>query len=200
MQILNLAAAAQGVPALQGIFVITMPDCLLFDSYVLPSMQEASDDIAALFGEILRNQREALKLLGGWSSSLQITVESSDRLLHLREIQDNFLIVFSFEAHLPIGMARLFGRRIIEELHNQLQEFYAPSSSPSLSDEQPRAARILEYLKLYAPDPHASMMRLALRTGIPLEHLEVPSSLSAQALAQVEEAVCDILGIDQLSL
>ncbi len=199
MQILNLPAAAEGVPALQGIFVITMPDCLLFDSYVLPVLQEASEELAAIFGDLIRNHREALRLMGSWSSELQITVESSDRLLHLREMREDFLLVFAFESNLPLGMARLFGRRIGETLQLQLEGFQGIGSEQE-TEQSPRAARILEFLQRYAPDPHASMMRLALRTGIPMEHLEEPASLSPQALAKVEEAVCDILGIDQLNV
>ncbi len=199
MQILNLPAAAEGVPALQGLFVITMPDCLLFDSYVLPVLQEASEELAAMFGELVRNHREALRLMGSWSSELQITVESSDRLLLLRELREDFLLVFVFESSLPIGMARLFGRRIGETLQLQLEGFQETDAEGE-AEQSPRAARILEFLQRYAPDPHASMMRLALRTGIPMEHLEAPASLSPQALAKVEEAVCDILGIDQLNV
>lgn len=196
MQMLDLASLAEGVPGLRGIFLSAMPDCLLLDSYLPHHDPWPSEELASLFGDLLVKHRQTLQLLQTWSPEIQVTIESSDFTLILREIRSDFVAGFVFEPTSPFGMIRLFSKRLQDTLAQQLASL---QPEPSASADS-RAARILDFLQRYAPDPHTSLMRLALKTGIPLENLEQPSSLAPAHLHKVEEAVCDILGIDQLQL
>src|SRR5688572_33085842 len=45
------------------------------------------------------------------------------------------------------------------------------------AQQRPRAVKITEFLEKYAPDPHAALHRVALRTGIPLGTLRKPEQL-----------------------
>ena len=65
---------------------------------------------------------------------------------------------------------------------------------------RPRAVRLLDFFRRYAPDPHASLLRLSLRTGIPVERLETPDDLDDAQVDGIATAVRDILGQDQVGL
>lgn len=76
----------------------------------------------------------------------------------------------------------------------------AASSASAAPKERPRAVRLLEFFRRYAPDPHASMLRLSLRTGISLEALDRPEDLDEVQVDAVANAVSDILGQEQVGL
>ncbi|MCB9650941.1 MAG: hypothetical protein H6730_30775 [Deltaproteobacteria bacterium] len=81
-----------------------------------------------------------------------------------------------------------------------------PTSTPARAGEapktssapRPRAVRLLEFFNRYAPDPHASTLRLSLRTGIGVEQLANPEALSEDQVEALAVAVRDILGQEQL--
>lgn len=72
--------------------------------------------------------------------------------------------------------------------------------SASAEDHRPRAVRLLEFLRRYAPDPHVTMLRLSLRTGISLEQLDRPEELDGSQIDQLAESVRDIIGQEQLGI
>jgi len=78
------------------------------------------------------------------------------------------------------------------------------ASSPSLSavdtKARPRSVRLLEFFRRYAPDPHASMLRLSLRTGISLDQLERPEALDEAQVEVLAGSVRDILGQDNVGV
>ena len=81
----------------------------------------------------------------------------------------------------------------------------SPPAPPLPSDEQgpaarPRAVRLLEYLQRYAPDPHVSLLRLSLRTGIALERLDRPELLTNEQVESMAASVRDIIGKEQLGI
>lgn len=65
---------------------------------------------------------------------------------------------------------------------------------------RPRAVRLLEFLHRYAPDPHVSMLRLSLRTGIALEKLDRPELLTNEQVEAMAASVRDIIGQEQLGI
>lgn len=188
----TLEQAVQGIPSLRGVFVTAMPDCLLFDSWTRPDEKWASEEASAYFGDLVRANREALKSLASWSSEMQVTIESSDLLLVLRELSEGFVVTFAFEHKAPLGMVRLQIKRTLSVLEDLL-----PSVQP---EEKPRAVRVKEYLLRYAPDPHAVMQRVSLRTHLPVEDLESPERLDEEQCDQFERCVKEILGIETLNL
>lgn len=75
-----------------------------------------------------------------------------------------------------------------------------PIGREPISSTRPRSVRLLDFFRRYAPDPHASMLRLSLRTGIPLSQLEQPEALSDEQVESIARSVRDILGQDQMSI
>ncbi|HMR09290.1 MAG TPA: carbon storage regulator, partial [Polyangiaceae bacterium] len=64
-----------------------------------------------IFDEIERANREALKSLGSWSAEMQVTIESADLLLVLRELRNDFVVTFANHRTAALGMVRLQVKR-----------------------------------------------------------------------------------------
>lgn len=58
----------------------------------------------------------------------------------------------------------------------------------------------MKYLDEHAPDTHAVLLRVSVQTGLSVERLRAPGTLTDTELGQVEEAVRRILGVDQINL
>lgn len=189
----KLRAVFNDTPALRGVFVTAMPDCLLFTHWQRENERWIAEEAAAYFGDLVRANREALRALSSWSSDMQVTIESRDVLLVIREINANFVVACAFEKNAALGMVRMYVRRVLSVLEELL---------PKIEQKQlPRSVRILEFLDRYAPDAHAVRHRVALRTGIPFETLQSDAAaLNEAQVGALEEAVCDILGLDRVEV
>lgn len=188
----GLKQAIEGIDLLQGVFITMMPDCLLYDSWMRQEQAWTPEDIASYFGDLIRANREALKSLRAWSSEMQITVESADLLLVLTELKEDFVVGFVFDRKAPLGMVRLYTKRMLSSIEALLPQFQI--------EERERSVRIVEFVQRYAPEPHTVLLRVSLQTRIPLEDLQQPQGLSAEEVENLELAVCDILGLEQLNL
>ncbi len=71
-----------------------------------------------------------------------------------------------------------------------------PDTHPPRHVVGDRVRHVLRHLEENAPDPHLVRIRVALRTGLGIEAIQNPESLTADALVLVESAAEDILGID----
>ena len=180
-------------PSLRGVFVTAMPDCLLFTHWQRENESWVAEEAAAYFGDLVRANREGLRALSSWSSEMQVTIESSDVLLVLRELRGDFVVTLAFRRDVPLGMVRMYVRRVLSVLEELL---------PKVEQKQlPRAVRILEFLDRYAPDAHAVRHRVALRTGITYDTLQSSAAqLSPSQVEALEAAVCDILGLDRIEV
>lgn len=187
-----LQQAVADVPQLVGIFITAMPDSLLFASWVREGSAWSAEDVASYFGDLVRSNRQALKALGSWSSEMQVTIESAETLVVLRELSEDFVCGCIFERSAPLGMVRLHLKRLLERVVAALPKVQA--------EDRPRAARILEFLERYAPDPHAVLLRVSLRSGLTLDQLKTPATISQADTQKLEETACRILGVPQLSL
>jgi len=184
--------AASEIPQLIGIFVTAMPDSLLFSSWVRDGTEWSPEDVAAYFGDLIRANRQGLKALGSWSSEMQVTIESAESLVVLRELSSDFVCGCVFERSAPLGMVRLNLKRLLERVGQALPKVQA--------EDRPRGTRIMEFLDRYAPDPHAVTLRVSLRAGISIDDLKSPGALSVDQVRRLEETACKILGVHQLSL
>lgn len=187
-----LEQAVAEVPQLIGIFVTAMPDALLFSSWVREGTDWSAEDVASYFGDLIRANRQGLKALGSWSSEMQVTIESAESLVVLRELSSDFVCGCVFERTAALGMVRLHLKRLLERVNQALPKVQA--------EDRPRGLRIMEFLDRYAPDPHAVTLRVSLRSGISLDELKSPGSLSPDQVKRLEETACKILGVNQLSL
>ncbi len=187
-----LHQALEAVPSLKAVFVTAMPDCLLFLSWERDGQGTAAEDIAAYFGDLIRANRQGLKALGTWSEEMHVTIEADQALVVLRELGTDFVVSFVFDRASPLGMIRLNVRQLVTLMHSHLPKVEAT--------ERPRAIRVIEFLLRYAPDPHMALQRVALRTGVELERLERPEGLESDETSLIEQATCDILGLESLGL
>lgn len=69
-----------------------------------------------------------------------------------------------------------------------------------VASSKSKTLRIIEHLEADAPDRYAALQRLALQTGLALEALENPDSLTDEQRALIEEAAKRILGVDTLEI
>ncbi len=191
MSDVRLQDLVQDVPGLSALFLTLMPDCLLYDAWVDAGERSwRPEDVASYFGDLVRANREGLKALESWSSDMQVTIESADALVVLKELRGDFVVSLVFERRVPLGMVRLYTRRLLERLDGVL---------PAVEvHERPAAVRALEFVQRYAPDPHAVMLRMSLKTGLPLEQLERPDQLDEAQTQAVLDAARDVLGLEQL--
>jgi len=188
-----LEHAVVGVPSIRAVFITAMPDCLLYEAWVREENSEwAVEDVASYFGDLVRANRHGLKALGSWSSEMQTTIESADMLVVLKEITSDFVCGCVFERGAPLGMVRLHLKRLLERILANLPSVH--------NEERPRGVRIVEFLDRYAPDPHAVLLRVSLRTGIPIDALKAAESMTADQIALMEESACRLLGLKQLNI
>jgi len=187
-----LDRVAANVPSLRAVFITAMPDCLLYRSWTRGEVDWAVEDVASFFGDLIRANREGLKALGAWSSEMQATVESSDALIVLKELTEDFVCGCIFEAGAPLGMVRLHMKRMLEVIKEQLPQYEI--------ERRPRGVRVVEFLRRYAPDPHSVLMRVALRSGLDIDLLENPETLNDEQIVKVEEATKRILGLTELNV
>lgn len=187
-----LEKVVEDIPSLRATFITAMPDCLLFAAWQSRDVEMAVEDVAAYFGDLVRSNRQGLKALGAWSSEMQITIESADSLIILREVNADFVFGAIFERSAALGMVRLHLKRMLDRVNAILPK--------ATTEERPRGVRIVEFLDRYAPDPHAVLLRASLRTGVSLEALQNAERLSDEQVAKLEEAACRILGLKELNL
>ena len=187
-----LKQAVEDVPSIKAVFITAMPDCLLFGSWLRADSSWSEDQVATYFGDLFRANREGLKALGSWSSEMQVTIESPDNLVILHELSSDFVCACVFERAAALGMVRLHTQRLLERISSSLPTFEA--------EERPRGVRVLEFLNRYAPDPHAVLLRVSLRTKLPMDLINSPEQLSPSQVSQVEETACGILGLPSLNI
>ena len=188
----NLPDAVAGIPSLRGCFISIMPDALLFDSWIREGEAWVAEEVAAYFGDLVRANREGLKALNSWSSDMQVTIESSDILLILKEIQTDFVVGVVFDRHAPLGMVRLYVTRLIDRL--------VPMLPTEAIEERTKGVRILEFLQRYAPDPHTVMLRVALKLNLNIESLNDPDEVELIDVDELERTAKEILGLDTLNI
>jgi hypothetical protein len=180
------------VDRLQAVVITAMPDCLLYDSWADESSTANSEEAATYFGDLVRANQEALRVLDAWSEDMQVTIESGGLLIILQRVGEHFTVGFVFSDDAPLGMVRLQTRRMLSVLEDSLPTFEV--------EETPRGQKVLDFVERYAPDPHTVLLRVAVKARIPLDELKSPENLTGDTLERVEEAVRDILGLDSLNL
>lgn len=191
-QVQSLSHLTADVPSLRAVFVTVMPDCLLFDSWIRGDTEWSAEFVASYFGDMVRANREGLKALGAWSADVQHTIETPEYLIVLKELDQDFVCTCVFDRNAALGMVRLQTRKLHKAIGELLPQFEV--------EERPHGVRVVEFLERYAPDAHAVLLRVSLRTGIDRSLLQSPQDLAPEQVVQVERAACQILGLQELSL
>lgn len=181
------------ITSLQGLVISVMPDSLLYDSYFAQSGGVPEDDIASQLGELFQTCQGLSRMLKHKGDS-QILVDGDSGPIIIQEVEKRFVAGMWFSAHTPLAVARSFAKHVVQLISERIDTEKTSSPEEFVSN----AVRILRYLKQYAPDPHTSLMRIALKTGIPLPSLNQPQQLDELQTTKIERAVCDVLGVEEL--
>ena len=189
----QLQTLATNVDKLQAIFVIAMPDALLFDSWVTLKHQHwDATEIASYFGDMIRANRRGLKSLSSWSDEMQITVETKDSHLIMHELESDFVVVAIFEPNFALGLIRFEMMSLLKKLDEILPK--------GEIERRSQGVRTVDFLLRYAPDSHAVLQRVALMTGITIEKLKNPTELNDEDAEIIQEAAKSILGLNQIDI
>ncbi len=191
-QRISIGPLVKDITGIRALVIAVMPDCLLFDSWKHDEEKFEPEDVASYFGDLIRANREGLRALSSLTQEMQVTIEAGDRLVILRELPGNFVAGFVMKADTPLGMVRIHVKRTLERLAEMM-----PTFKPQ---ERPKGVRVIDYLKRYAPDPHAALLRLSLRTGLPMDVLGHPEALNEEQTATVAATVRDLLGLEELNV
>ena len=185
-----LKESASAITHLEGVVIAQLPECVAWDSWSRASWD--AEEVAAYFGDMSRAGRNALKTAGTAGDSLRLTLETGDKLVMVEELNSNFVAVYLFEKKIQMGMARLRMRQINKVIQSNL-----PGDE---LQERSRAERIMAFLLRYAPDAHAVPMRISLQTGILIDRLNQPDSLTPEETSLLEVAAQNVLGVQQLRI
>jgi predicted regulator of Ras-like GTPase activity (Roadblock/LC7/MglB family) len=189
---ITLNSLISGIKGIEGLFLTAMPDCLLYDSWVSKEKSWSAEEVAVYFGDLIRSNREGLKALNAYSADMQVTIESSDLMVVLKEVRGDFVIGFVFDKSMPLGMIRLQVDKIVSRI--------MPTLPVIEVEKRSQGAKIMEYLNRYSPDSHAVINRLVLQTGLSKEKLTNPDLIDEHELKKLENAAMTILGVKELRL
>ncbi|MEZ4237426.1 MAG: hypothetical protein R3F59_15020 [Myxococcota bacterium] len=185
-----LDRAAREAANLDGIVITKLPDCVEWRGWTRWSW--STSDVAAYFGDLVRANRNAMKVVAGAPERVALTIEAPGHKILAQDLRADLVAVYIFNDSESLGAARLVARRLHQQILQNL-----PSSELV---ERTRGERIWEFLLRYAPDAHAVPMRVALQTGLTPKNLADPAKLTEAQTKQLEAAAKDILGVDSLGL
>jgi len=185
-----LTNSAKELQNLEGVVIVKMPDCVEWGSWTRASWSPS--EVAAYFGDIVRANRAAMKVVAGSTEGLSLTIEAPNHRILTQELRPDTAVVYVFDDVAPLGLVRLQAKRLCKVISEHL-----PSEA---LEQRSRAERIMEFLLRYAPDAHAIPMRVSLQTGIPIDALRDPASLDDAQTDLLEAASQDILGVATLGI
>jgi hypothetical protein len=128
MEQLSLATLIADIPSLRGVFVTSMPECSLYQSWSSPSEQWDTEQAGKYFGDLVRSNTSALKSLGAAPENMVVTIESGDLLIVLRCVK-RFAIGVLFHRNTPLGLVRLHVGKIVGRLESGLPDIQVKDAS-----------------------------------------------------------------------
>ena len=120
------------------------------------------------------------------TKNVEILISTSQYIIALN-LNENKLVGAYFEAKTLQGVAKRYMQRICSVLQNE-------------PHKQTRITKIIAYLFEHSPNKSTAKLRLSLKTGIALADLEQSEEINTANTTQIEQAVCEILGLNSLPL
>lgn len=233
-----LDGLAYGIEYLDAIIVFYAGDAHVHAAWVRPEAGFTAEEMAPRLRDAYRSCHAAARALETHSVAVSptptlsdafVSLETPARITFLRRIR-GYVVSVSFDAAVPLGMARMIAGRLASTLGPELpREGSASDASRPPTAEEPdpktlavprprttrtsrpppprpttgeldRARRLIHYAEEHAVDSHVVRLRIALRAGLTPLALEHPEALGADAMVLIENAVADILGLDQATL
>ena len=139
----DIGRVALGAPALQQVFVVSRPECLLVKSWAR-NERSNTEDAAALIGKLFRDCDDALKATSGSAEPRTLMVESNDRVLVVARVAEDMAAAFVFEQSAPLGLIRVQARQLTAQLartlaaENSRPPAHTSATSPRATAPAPR--------------------------------------------------------------
>ena len=125
----DIARVALGAPALQQVFVVSRPECLLIKAWAR-NEHSNMEDAAALIGNLFRDCDDALAAVGGQNDPRTLMVEAADRVVVVSRVAEDMAAAFVFEPTAPLGLIRVQARQLTAQLARTLASTPAPARTP----------------------------------------------------------------------
>jgi len=181
-----LKSAAGEVEHLQGVVVAQRHDSTVWHAWSAEGHTLEAN--VAYFCDMARAGQRAVGAAD--ASGVRLSVETDGRVVFVEGSGARYLTILSFAPAVDRFLARAASRRLHATISHHLPEEGAADLC--------KAERVMAFLLRYAPDAHAAPMRLALQTGISLERLQTPAALTDSETSALEDAVRNLLGIEDL--
>ena len=126
----DIARVALGAPALQQVFVVSRPECLLVKAWAR-NERSNTEDAAALIGNLFKDCDDALLAVGGQNEPRTLMVESSDRVVVVSRVAEDMAAAFVFEQSAPLGLIRVQARQLTAQLARTMAADPSPPPQPN---------------------------------------------------------------------
>lgn len=159
----NLRVVASDIPGITAAIVVAMPDCLHIGSWEKGGESLPMETLGTYFGDLVRSNRAAMRVLEGDPEHISLTIESLHRKVLIREVSKDFVLGVVFTSETPLGVARMGLERMVLPVSEELKAFEIT--------ERPRIQRAMDHLMAYGAEAHVMLDRIAIQTGIPTPRL-----------------------------
>lgn len=133
---LGLQQLARPIHGLEAILVSMTDDDLMFDAWSRDGRIATNEDAAGYLGLFVRTRKEVLDGLGFTRGPIRASIETDDRIILFRHIQDEYLLMFVFQTQVTFGLARVHA----EELKQQIAERIQGPKEPTPPRPKPHQA------------------------------------------------------------
>lgn len=125
----------QPVDGLRALIITVSPDNLLYDYWSREDLVDSPDESATFFGDLLRVHFEALETIHVPRGDIQITLETGDHVVVLKNMRNAYVVTFVFHRDMQFGIVRMLSRQICELLLQQLP-FYDEEDEEIVADPE----------------------------------------------------------------
>jgi hypothetical protein len=104
----DMESIVSGIKKLNGVLVVTIPDCLLYSAWQASEDDWDAEVIGAYLGQLLASGVDGLRSVDEWSGLSDITLELKQGLMVVRPAKGGeFAVGYVFEPGTPLGWVRI---------------------------------------------------------------------------------------------
>ena len=130
----DIESIVSGIRQLDGIIVVTVPDCLLYSAWQKNGTSWDAEVAGAYFGQLLTSGTDGLRSIEGWQHLKQMFLEMSEGMMVLRRVQGaEFVVGYIFDKKAALGWVRLQVDRTFPLIQQQLQSAMAQMGSEEVA-------------------------------------------------------------------
>ncbi len=193
----HLQSLAENLPGIHSMLVLSKYSGDVLQSWSQPSGPVISSGGSAL-ARLYRAGMEVNDALQLKDGVQVVCLWNGDQHLLLFPLHQEALFACSFNDSVSPTAAMESAHEAYQTLieNQELAVAVGQDRLLAAADVSNEGRRLLEVFQRQAPDPHACLLRLALRTGLPVSTLEQPDDWTEPQLILVSESMQAILGQD----